>query len=447
MRRRILILSVGVTTLVVLAFAIPLTILIRNAAATASLEQARYRAQGVAYYVGDRAHTAADITAYLKQISADGPGRVSVRLPSGTILGDPPPGGLGTPAQVPYDHGGDGNGGDDNKQGPPRVSGPTNRHAGDGIATELNVDTHNGPAAVCLFLTGDQLYAGVAGRLMFLGAGSLMVLLLSIVGAELVSRRLARPLEETARTAERLARGDVDARAPTTGPAEVAQVGAALNGLADRIDEVIAVEREAVADLSHRLRTPLTALRLQVEALPPGEQAEDLNTQVTSLERTLTAVISAARRPQREGRVPHCDAVAVTRRRAAFWLPLFEDQGRELSLDLPTPPAEVRSAAEDLAAALDALVENVVAHTPDGTAARITLSRRPLGSGEGVRILVEDKGPGIPIGSGERGRSDRGSTGLGLDIARRCAEAAGGRLIIRTGHSSGGAVELWLAAP
>ena len=127
----------------------------------------------------------------------------------------------------------------------------------------------------------------------------------------------------------------MDARAPTTGPAEVAKVGAALNGLADRIDEVIAVEREAVADLSHRLRTPLTALRLQVEALPDRESAEELNTQVTSLERTLTAVISAARRPQREGRVPHCDAVEVTRNRAAFWEPLFEDQGRELALDLP----------------------------------------------------------------------------------------------------------------
>jgi signal transduction histidine kinase len=446
MRRRILILSVGMTTLVVLAFAIPLTILLRNAAANASLEQARYRAQGVAYYVGDRNHTAADITAYLKQISADGPGRVAVRLPTGATLGDPPPGGLGTPSPVGGDHG---DGGDNNsKDGPSKISVVTYRSVGGGgTATELNVDTHGGPAAVCLFLTSDQVYAGLPGRLGMLGAGSLVVLLLSIVGAELVSRRLARPLEQTAQTAERLAKGDVDARAPTTGPAEVAQVGAALNGLADRIDEVIAVEREAVADLSHRLRTPLTALRLQVEALPPGEQADDLNTQVTSLERTLTAVISAARRPQREGRVPHCDAVEVTRRRAAFWLPLFEDQGRDLSLDLPKPPAEVRAAAEDLAAALDALVENVVAHTPDGTSARITLSRQRIGSGVGVRILVEDKGPGIPLGSGERGRSDRGSTGLGLDIARRCAEAADGRLVIRTGGSSGGAVELWLAAP
>jgi signal transduction histidine kinase len=125
--------------------------------------------------------------------------------------------------------------------------------------------------------------------------------------------------------------------------------------------------------------------------------------------------------------VPHCDAVEVTRQRAAFWEPLFEDQGRELALDLPDQPAMVRSSAEDLGAALDALVENVVAHTPDGTPARITLTRTETG----VRIVVADEGPGIPLGAGERGRSDRGSTGLGLDIARRCAEAAGGNLTLR----------------
>jgi len=151
----------------------------------------------------------------------------------------------------------------------------------------------------------------------------------------------------------------------------------------------------------------------------------------------LTAVISAARRPQREGRVPHCDAVEVTRARAAFWEPLFEDQGRELTLDLPTNAAMVRSSSEDLAAALDALVENVVAHTPDGTPAHITLTRDT----SHIHITVADEGPGIPLGAGERGRSDRGSTGLGLDIARRYAEATGGHLTIRRNQ-----VELTLAA-
>ncbi|MDX2972574.1 HAMP domain-containing sensor histidine kinase [Kribbella solani] len=428
MRRRILLLSVGMTTLVVLAFAVPLVILLRSTTANESKDKARYRAESVAYYVGDRGHTAADITAYINGLS-DGPGKISVRMPDGSTLGSPPPGGVPAPRQVPNGYG-DGDG--DHEKGPPKVGDANYRDVSGGLAVDVGVGTASGPASVCLYLTSDELYAGVAPRLLILIGGSLVVLLLSIAGAELVSRRLARPLEETAGTAERLARGDMNARAPTTGPAEVAKVGSALNGLADRIDEVIAVEREAVADLSHRLRTPLTALRLQVEAMGDRESAEELNTQVTSLERTLTAVISAARRPQREGRVPHCDAVEVTRQRAAFWEPLFEDQGRELALDLPEPPAMVRASAEDLGAALDALVENVVAHTPDGTPARITLSR----TSPGVRITVADKGPGIPLGAGERGRSDRGSTGLGLDIARRCAEAAGGALTIQANEVS-----------
>jgi signal transduction histidine kinase len=433
MRRRILLLSVGMTTLVVLAFAVPLILLLRSTTASESRDEARYLAESVAYYVGDKDHTADDITAYIDGL-ADKPGTISVRLADGTTLGDPPPGGVSAPKPLPSDYGD----GDDDDKGPPKIGDADYRDVGGGMAVEVDVGTKAGPASVCLYLTADELYDGLVPRVLFLVGGSLLVLLLSIIGAELVSRRLARPLEETASTAERLARGDMDARAPTTGPAEVAKVGAALNGLADRIDEVIAVEREAVADLSHRLRTPLTALRLQVDALPDRERAEELNTQVNSLERTLTAVISAARRPQREGRVPHCDAVEVTRNRAAFWEPLFEDQGRVLALDLPNPPAMVRSSAEDLGAALDALVENVVAHTPDGTPARITLTREA----NGVRIVVADKGPGIPLGAGERGRSDRGSTGLGLDIARRCAEAAGGRMTLGRNE-----VVLTLAAP
>ena len=71
----------------------------------------------------------------------------------------------------------------------------------------------------------------------------------------------------TAETAQQLSVGDTTARAPTDGPREVAEVGMALNRLADRIDELIAEERETVADLSHRLRTPLTTLRLDAEAL------------------------------------------------------------------------------------------------------------------------------------------------------------------------------------
>ncbi|MFB6719463.1 sensor histidine kinase [Kribbella sp. NPDC056345] len=430
MRRRILFLAVGLTTLVVIGFAVPLILLLRSTTVAESKEKARYRAESVAYYVGDKDQSKDDIAAYL-QGRTDGPGRLSVRLPDGTTLGQAPPGGVSTPKNTPADY-------NDDHKGPPEIGDPDFRDVNGGLAVEIDVGTPKGPASICLYLTSDELYDGLTPRILVVAGAGLLVLLLSIAGAELVSRRLARPLEETAGTAERLAGGDLEARAPITGPAEVAKVGAALNRLADRIDEVIAVERESVADLSHRLRTPLTALRLQVEALPDRERAEELNTQVTSLERTLTAVISAARRPQREGRVPNCDAVQVTRDRAAFWEPLFEDQGRDLTLDLPDPPAMVRSASEDLAAALDALVENVVAHTPDGTPARITLLRTE----NAVQITIADEGPGIPLGAGERGRSDRGSTGLGLDIARRYAETTGGHLTIRRNE-----VVLTLAVP
>ena len=103
MRRRILLLSVGMTTLVVLAFAVPLVILLRTTTAGESKDKALYRAETVAYYVGDRNHTADDITAYIDGLR-DGPGSISVRMPDGTTLGDPPPGGVPTPKSLPDDY-------------------------------------------------------------------------------------------------------------------------------------------------------------------------------------------------------------------------------------------------------------------------------------------------------------------------------------------------------
>jgi signal transduction histidine kinase len=158
----------------------------------------------------------------------------------------------------------------------------------------------------------------------------------------------------------------------------------------------------------------------------------------------LTAVIRAARRPQREGRLPKCDATAVVRERVGFWSALTEEQERPSRIDLPEAPVEVRAAAEDLAAAVDALLENVVAHTPEGTAFSVRLCAR---AGGGAALEVADDGPGIPETEPVRGRSDRGSTGLGLDIARRCAEASGGAMTIGRSPCGGALVTLQLGMP
>jgi signal transduction histidine kinase len=100
-------------------------------------------------------------------------------------------------------------------------------------------------------------------------------------------------------------------------------------------------------------------------------------------------------------------------------------------------------AAGDLGAAVDALLGNVFAHTPEGAAVRVTVSPR---DGGGAGVAVADAGPGMRGAAIERGHSGSGSTGLGLDIARRTAEASGGALRIAS-SSSGTTVTLELGPP
>jgi signal transduction histidine kinase len=193
-----------------------------------------------------------------------------------------------------------------------------------------------------------------------------------------------------------------------------------------------------VADLAHRLRTPLTALRLDVDAVAdPAEQAR-LTDGVDSLTRQVDELIRTARRPVREGVHPSADLRATVADRVAFWSALAEESGRGIDLRLPSGPVPVQAPAQDLGAALDALLGNVFSHTPEGT---------PLGVSVVVedgwaRVTVHDGGPGFPSSSAT-GRA-LGSTGLGLDIARRTAAAAGGTIRLGQGPLGGALVELAL---
>jgi signal transduction histidine kinase len=417
MRRRILLLVVGMTTLVVLAFAIPLVFLIRNAVAQRADDLTVSVARDVSLQLARSAHTEAQVRK-LEQSYA--PRDVTITsVPPGTDPdeqhdGDGPPG-AGHPDTPLHDV-------------------PGGREAD---AFSPGFGAANG-YRVTVFESDDVRYEGAHGWYLLLALASLGLVLVGAAAGELLTRRIARPLVRTAETAQQLSVGDTAARAPTDGPREVAEVGKALNQLADRIDELIAEERETVADLSHRLRTPLTTLRLDAEALADPSEAERVGAHVSDLERMLTAVIYAARRPQREGRMPSSDASAVVGKRVEFWSALTEEQGRVGDLSLPHEPLLVRASAEDLAAAVDALLENVVAHTPDGTDFAVRLVRTDTGA----RLEIADSGPGIPDAAELRGRSDRGSSGLGLDIARRCAEASGGAMTISRSPSGGALVRL-----
>ena len=96
-----------------------------------------------------------------------------------------------------------------------------------------------------------------------------------------------RPVTALALASDRLAAGDLSAR-DGAGPPEVCRAGAGLNRMADRIGDLLAEERESVADLSHRLRTPLTALRLDAESLRDRPEMERLRADVRAVERAVS---------------------------------------------------------------------------------------------------------------------------------------------------------------
>lgn len=438
MRRRIVSLVAGMITLVVLAFAVPLAVVIRHNVYNDALRALTAEAGDIGNFL--HAYTTpptdAEITARLARVGADR--SACVRLADGTILGSAEAGCATTTAHVPD----------------PDPTGPGGPHDGplsqlsayrNGRVAQLPLGDPRGlnSAFVRVYSSDDDLRSGENGWLLILAGSSLGLLFMGIGLAELMGRQLVRPMVRTAETAQQLALGESGARAPTDGPPEIAEVGRSLNRLADRIDELIAEERETVADLSHRLRTPLTTLRLDAESLSNPVEAERVSQHVNALERMLTAVIHAARRPQREGRMPSCDAREVVADRVEYWSALTEDQGRTCSVSMPDGSLPVRAAAEDLAAAVDALLENVIAHTPEGTDFSVGL----FTTESGARLEIGDSGSGIPDDADVRGRSDRGSSGLGLDIARRCAQGSGGSMTIGRSPAGGALVTLQLGRP
>jgi signal transduction histidine kinase len=163
------------------------------------------------------------------------------------------------------------------------------------------------------------------------------------------------------------------------------------------------------------------------------------------MERAVTGLISQARHRRAVYADAACEATTSLRDRVAFWTVLAEDTGRTVTLDVAaTGPLPVGVPADELAAALDALLGNVFAHTPDGTAFAITLASR---SGGGALLTVADDGPGLSADQVRRGASRGGSTGLGLDIARRVAQSSGGRLDLATGPTGGARLTLELGPP
>lgn len=264
--------------------------------------------------------------------------------------------------------------------------------------------------------------------------------------ALLVGHRGTRGLVESVRAivaaAGSVGQGRTGIEIPASAAPEVNQLIALLNAISVRVETLIASEREFVADLSHRLRTPLTALRLDSESIGEGPVAERVRHAVMALESDVDDLIRGAARVTRLPPAT-CDAAKVVRDRMAFWSTLAEHQGRKCTFESVADEALVGLTDKDVGAVVDALLGNVFQHTPPGTPIAAAVVRYA----GWVTLVVEDGGPGIvdTAIALRRGVSGRGSTGLGLDIARHAVVATGGTIHIDRGRLGGARIRLRFA--
>lgn len=270
----------------------------------------------------------------------------------------------------------------------------------------------------------------------------------AIAAACVVGWRRTRPLVRSVRTvvaaAGTIGHGRTGVVVPDSGAAEVDQLVGTLNQLSARIEQLIGSERDFVADLSHRLRTPLTALRLDSESIGDGPVAGRVRHAVAALEADVDDLIRTA---AMASRLPtdSCDLAKVVRDRMAFWSTLAQHQGRVCDCSCADDGEETPVGLPDkeIGAVVDALVGNVFQHTSTGTPFAANVVRYA----GWVTLVVEDGGPGIADTEAalRRGASSQGSTGLGLDIARHAVEATGGTIHIDRGRLGGARIRLRFA--
>ena len=280
---------------------------------------------------------------------------------------------------------------------------------------------------VTAFVDNDTLREGVTASWLILTALGLIVVIGSVPIADRFAVTIVRPVRDLSDAAHRWAGGDLTARVAPGGPPEVVESGRAFNQLAERLTDLLAAERERVADLSHRLRTPLAALRLQAESAGNPEERVALISDVVHLEGEVTALIEDVRRTDVDGPASS-DLADVVGQRMGFWQVVAAAQDRTATMARPDNPIPVGVTAADVLAVLDNLVQNVLTHTEAGVAFNVAVAADP------PTLTVADEGGGLASPAAfARGASGGGSSGLGLDIVRQVAERSGGSVVLGSG--------------
>lgn len=266
------------------------------------------------------------------------------------------------------------------------------------------------------------------------GVGLVVLAAVGLVGWGL-ARSLTRPLRRLHTNAARFADGDLrvsDER--VDGPAEIRELDETLATMARRLDQLIQAQRAFVADASHQLRTPLTALRLRLENLQsrvPDASGAEVDAVIEETDRlsALVADLLQLVRSDEPRPVGPADLARLSGDRVDTWSAVADGRGVRLVADGVDGPVMVQAVPGAIEQVLDNLIDNALAASPSGGTVSVAVTAT-----EEVAILrVSDQGPGLTDEEKElatrrfwRGRSAQPGTGLGLAIVTSLMTASGG---------------------
>jgi signal transduction histidine kinase len=291
----------------------------------------------------------------------------------------------------------------------------------------------------------------------FLLAGGIG-LLLSAILAWLISRSVARPLQQVAEAAHAIAMGDYDQAVPASGPIEVQRLAQDFNRMAQQVRASRDAQRDFVTNVSHELKTPLTSIQGYSQAILDGTAQEPkaiqrsagiIHDEAERMQRMATELLDLARieSGQAAMRKEPVDLKALLENIIEHFQLRAKEPEITLAAQLPELP-HVTGDGDRLAQVFTNLVDNALKHTPAGGKVTVTaklltpvdeqrLKPRTARS-RAIEVAVSDSGKGIPpedlarvferFYQVDKSRKRTGSIGLGLTITREIVEAHGGSI-------------------
>ncbi len=283
----------------------------------------------------------------------------------------------------------------------------------------------------------------------------LVVLGVGLLAGSLIAGAITRPLRRLDRAARRVAEGDLTARVDIEGSSEQRSLGRTFNLMTERLERLVRSQRLFVADASHQLRTPLTGVRLRMEAVQGSrldpEAATDVACaldEVDRLSQMIDELLELSRAGERDAAGELLALDDVARRATQRWHGAAVERDQRV-VAAGTGGGSAWIARADADRIVDALAENALAYSSAGSEVEI--------AADGLVVAVRDRGAGLADGEaeavferfhrGSAGRQGIPGSGLGLPIARELARRWGGDVTLAPRPGGGAIAELTLPAP